>query len=131
MTPLMQVQKARGPENSGLAMVRRPPLLVLIPMQDCSHVILTWHYRAAIGRAGWELPTSSLDHGDSLDDGVSRSCLELFGLMPGCVQHLGGFNLLPDSSDEEIIFCRVTDLRWVGGERTPTVCRSQVGAAGP
>ena len=119
MTPLQHVQSARAHENSEFAIVRRPPLLVLIPMQDASHVILSWHYRAPIGRVGWELPTIRLRPDDSLDDGVARSCMEHFGLMPGCVQHLCALHLRPDFSDEETIFCRVTDLAWPGNGAAP------------
>ena len=119
MTPSIQVQTATAHENSQLTMARRPPVVVLIPMQDSSHVILTWHYRPAIGRVVWELPTSRLRHDDALDDGVSRSCMELLGLRPGCVQHLCGLHLLSDVSAEETIFCRVTDLTWLGNGSAP------------
>jgi hypothetical protein len=65
------------------------------------------------------LPTSRLSRGDALDEGVSRSCLELFGLVPGCIQHLCGLHRLPEYCDEEIIFCRVTDLRLAGNDSGP------------
>ena len=112
----MRVEGATSPTLSDgeVATVRRRPMLVLIPMRDCSHVVLTWHYRAAIGRASWELPASRLGHDESLNDAAVRSCLEHFGLMPGCVQHLCGLHPVPKCCDEEIIFCRVvTDVSWV------------------
>lgn len=123
MTPLQQVQSPRAHDNSAFEIKPHPPLLVLIPMLDSSHVILSWHYRAPIGRVGWELPTIRLRQGDSLDDGVGRSCKEHFGLMPGRVQHLCALHLRPECSGEETIFCRVTDLAGPGSEAAPRLER--------
>jgi hypothetical protein len=39
--------------------------------------------------------------------------------VPGCVQHLCGLHRLPEYCAEEVIFCRVTDLRLAGNDFQP------------
>lgn len=109
----VEVTRKRFPNGSEheIAVVRHPPSVVIIPMQDPQHVILIRQYRAAIERELWELPAGSLDPGEDADAAVARECEEEIALVPGRLERIRGLFPAPGFSDEELIFYRVTDLR--------------------
>src|SRR5437764_13780969 len=76
------VKFPNGTEHE-VAVVRHPPSVVLIPMQDAEHLILIRQYRASIGRDLWELPAGSLDPGETAEAAAERECEEEIGLVPG------------------------------------------------
>lgn len=94
-----------------VAIVRHPPSVVLVPLQDDGRVILIRQYRASVGRELWELPAGSVDAGESPDDAVARECEEEIGLVPHRVERIRGLYPAPGFCDEELIFYRVSDLR--------------------
>jgi ADP-ribose pyrophosphatase len=94
-----------------VAVVRHPPSVVLVPMQDDRHVILIRQYRAAVGRELWELPAGSLDPGETAEDAAVRECEEEIGLVPRRIERIRGLFPTPGFCDEELIFFRVSDLR--------------------
>jgi 8-oxo-dGTP pyrophosphatase MutT (NUDIX family) len=94
-----------------VAVVRHPPSVVLIPMQDADHVILIRQFRASIGRELWELPAGSLDPGETAEAAAERECEEEIGLVPGRIESLRGLYPTPGFCDEELIFFRVSELR--------------------
>jgi len=93
------------------AIVRHPPSVVLIPMQDRDHVILVRQYRHAVRRDLWELPAGSVDAGEAAETAARRECEEEIGLVPHRIERLGGLYPTPGYCDEEMIFFRVSDLR--------------------
>lgn len=94
-----------------LAIVRHPPSVVLLPMQDASHVILIRQYRHSLGRAIWELPAGSVDPGESPEAAAARECEEEIALRPGRVERVASLYPTPGYCDEEMIFFRALDLQ--------------------
>jgi ADP-ribose pyrophosphatase len=109
----VEVARMRFPngQEHEIAVVRHPPSVVLIPMQDDGRVILIRQYRASIARELWELPAGSLDPGESSEAAARRECEEEIGLVPHHVERLRGLFPTPGFCDEELIFFRVADLR--------------------
>jgi ADP-ribose pyrophosphatase len=94
-----------------LAIVRHPPSVVLLPMQDASHIVLVRQYRHSLGRDLWELPAGSVDAGESPEAAAARECEEEIGLRPGRVERVASLYPTPGYCDEEMIFFRALDLR--------------------
>ncbi len=94
-----------------VAIVRHPPSVVLIPMQDDGRVILIRQYRASVDRACGSCRPGSLDPGETPEDAAARECEEEIGLVPRHVERLRGLFPTPGFCDEELIFFRVSDLR--------------------
>jgi ADP-ribose pyrophosphatase len=94
-----------------VSVVRHPPSVVIIPMKDCDHVILIRQYRPSIDREIWELPAGSTDPGETAEAAAARECEEEIGLVPRRVERLRGLFPAPGFCDEELIFCRVSDLQ--------------------
>ena len=108
----VEVDKARFPNGRehDMAIVRHPPSVVLIPMQDDDHVILIRQYRHSIRREIWELPAGSLDGGESAEAAAARECEEEIGLVPRRVEKLRGLYPTPGYCDEEMIYFRVSEF---------------------
>jgi ADP-ribose diphosphatase len=109
----VEVDRVRFPDGREhqIEVVRHPPSVVLIPMQDEHHVILIRQFRASIGRELWELPAGSIDAGETAENAAVRECEEEIGLVPGAVEPLRGLFPTPGFCDEELIFLRLSELR--------------------
>jgi ADP-ribose diphosphatase len=109
----VDVDRVRFPDGREhhIEVVRHPPSVVLIPMQDDTHVILIRQYRASIRRDLWELPAGSLDAGETAEAAAARECEEEIGLVPGVIEPLRGLFPTPGFCDEELIFLRLSELR--------------------
>jgi ADP-ribose pyrophosphatase len=93
-----------------VAIVRHPPSVVLIPVEDDGRIVLVRQYRAPIDRETWELPAGSVDEGESAADAARRECEEEIGRVPTHVERLGAWYPTPGYCDEEMIFFRVARL---------------------
>jgi ADP-ribose pyrophosphatase len=115
----VEVDRVRFPNGSEheMEIVRHPPSVVLLPMQDSEHVILIRQYRASIRRELWELPAGNLEPGETPDAAAERECEEEIGLVPGRIERLRGLFPTPGFCDEELIFFRVSSLRPPDPER--------------
>ncbi len=109
----VEVETTRLPSGGDheMAIVRHPPSVVLIPMQDADHVILIRQYRHSLRREIWELPAGSVNPGESAESAAKRECEEEIELAPHGIESLGGLYPTPGYCDEEMIFFRVWDLR--------------------
>jgi ADP-ribose pyrophosphatase len=109
----VEVERRRFPngQEHEVAIVRHPPSVVLVPIQDDGRVILIRQYRASVGREMWEIPAGSVDTGETPDAAVARECEEEIGLVPGRIERVRGLYPTPGFCDEELIFYRVSDLR--------------------
>ena len=94
-----------------VAIVRHPPSVVVVPIDDDGRVVLIRQYRAAVDRELWEVPAGSLDSGESAEEAARRECEEEIGRVPQRVERLGAFFPTPGYCDEEMIFFRVSGLR--------------------
>jgi len=94
-----------------VAIVRHPPSVVLIPLEDDGRVVVIKQYRAPIDRETWEFPAGGLDPGESADAAARRECEEEIGRVPERVEQLASLFPTPGYCDEEMIFFRVSDLR--------------------
>src|SRR5437660_4570268 len=94
-----------------VAIVRHPPAVVVIPIQQDGRGILIRQFRAAVDRDLWEVPAGSLDPGESPEAAAMRECEEEIGLAPATVERLGSLYPTPGYCDEEMIFFRALDLR--------------------
>jgi ADP-ribose pyrophosphatase len=103
-------QFPNGKEHD-VAIVRHPPSVVLIPMQDEHHVVLIRQYRHSIKKEIWELPAGGLNPGESAEEAAARECEEEIGLAPGRIDRLQSLFPTPGYCDEEMIFFRVSELR--------------------
>jgi ADP-ribose pyrophosphatase len=113
----MLLPSGRGVER---AIVRHPPSVVLIPVQDDGRIVMIRQYRHALGRRIWELPAGNLERGESPDEAAVRECEEEIGLVPTRVERLGAFFPVPGYCDEEMIFFRASGLRAPAPDSTRT-----------
>jgi len=93
-----------------VAIVRHPPSVVVVPIDDDGRVVLIRQYRAAVDRELWEVPAGSLDSGESAEEAARRECEEEIGRVPQRVERLGAFFPTPGYCDEEMIFFKATSL---------------------
>jgi len=109
----VEVERKRFPngQEHEVAVVRHPPSVVLIPVQDDGRVMLIQQYRPSVDRVLWELPAGSVEPGEEADLAAARECEEEIGLAPRTVQRIRGLYPTPGFCDEELIFYRVSDLR--------------------
>jgi ADP-ribose pyrophosphatase len=109
----VEVERRRFPNGTEheVAIVRHPPSVVLIPMQEDGQVILIRQYRASIDREIWEIPAGSVDEGESPEQAAARECEEEIGFVPDHVERIRGLYPTPGFCDEELIFFRVSGLR--------------------
>src|SRR5438093_10057977 len=62
--------------------VRHPPSVVIIPVQDDGRIVMIRQYRHALGREIWEVPAGNLEPGESPQAAAARECEEEIGLVP-------------------------------------------------
>lgn len=93
-----------------VAIVRHPPSVVVVPIQDDGRVVLIRQYRASIARYIWEVPAGSVDPGEAPEAAARRECEEEIGLAPDRVERVRGLYPTPGFCDEELIFFRVSHL---------------------
>jgi ADP-ribose pyrophosphatase len=109
----VEVDRKRFPDGREheVAIVRHPPVVVLIPMEADGRVVLIKQYRAPIDRETWELPAGGIDPGETPDAAARRECEEEIGRVPERLERLTALFPTPGYCDEEMIFFRVFDLR--------------------
>jgi ADP-ribose pyrophosphatase len=109
----VEVGQRRFPDGRvhEIAIVRHPPSVVLIPVEDDGKVVLITQYRPALDRELWEFPAGSVAPGESQEAAARRECEEEIGRVPARVERLGGWYPTPGYCDEQLIFFRVSDLR--------------------
>jgi ADP-ribose pyrophosphatase len=109
----VEVGKKRFPngQEHEVAIVRHPPSVVLIPLEDDGRVVVIKQYRAPIDRETWEFPAGSLDPDETAEAAARRECEEEIGRVPQRVERLAALFPTPGYCDEEMIFFRVSDLR--------------------
>ena len=100
-----------GGREHDVAIVRHPPSVVLIPVEEDGRVVLVKQYRPALDRELWEFPAGSIDADESADAAARRECEEEIGRVPHRLERLGAWFPTPGYCDEEMIFYRVSDLR--------------------
>ncbi len=105
-----RMQFPNGREHT-VEIVRHPPSVVLIPIQQDGLVVLVRQYRPSLGREMWEVPAGSLDPGETPEAAALRECEEEIRLVPHRVERIRGLFPAPGFCDEELIFFRVSDLR--------------------
>jgi ADP-ribose pyrophosphatase len=108
----VEVDRKRFPngQEHEVAIVRHPPSVVLIPVQDDGRIVLIRQYRPSIDRQLWEVPAGSLDPGEQAEAAAARECEEEIGLAPQKVERLHALLSTPGFCDEEMIFFRVSGL---------------------
>src|SRR5262245_44666381 len=72
-----------------LAIVRHPPSVIIVPIQDDGRVVLIRQYRHALKQTIWELPAGNVNDGESPESAVARECEEEIGQVPTHVEPLG------------------------------------------
>jgi len=109
----VEVGKKRFPNGREheVAIVRHPPSVVLIPLEDDGRVVVIKQYRAPIDRETWEFPAGSLDPDESAEAAARRECEEEIGRVPQRVERLATLFPTPGYCDEQMIFFRLSDLR--------------------
>ncbi len=109
----VETDRVRFPNGSmhDVAIVRHPPSVVLIPVQDDGRILLVKQFRASVGRELWELPAGGLDEGETAEAAAERECEEETGFIPGTLERLRGLYPAPGFCDEALIFFRATNLR--------------------
>ena len=109
----VDVDRVRFPNGRTheVAIVRHPPSVVLIPLEDDGRVVLVRQFRASVGRELWELPAGSLHAGETAEEAAERECEEEIGRVPSRIERLAGLFPAPGFCDEELVFFRVSVLR--------------------
>jgi ADP-ribose pyrophosphatase len=109
----VEVGRKRFPngQEHDVAIVRHPPSVVMIPIEDDGRVILIRQFRASVDRQLWEVPAGTLEPDEVPEQAAVRECEEEIGLVPQKVERLAALFPTPGFCDEELIFFRVTDLR--------------------
>jgi len=90
--------------------VRHPQSVVLLPIPEPGHIILSRQYRYPVNRWLWELPAGSVDEGEALEAAARRECHEEIGQVPDTIVRLGSFFPTPGYCDEEMFFFRLSGL---------------------
>lgn len=101
----------RDGREADIAIVRHPPSVVLIPVNDEGRVVMIRQYRPSLKRDIWELPAGSVEDGESPEEAAARECEEEIGQVPTRIERLGAFYPTPGYCDEQMIFFRVSGLR--------------------
>src|SRR5260221_841500 len=65
-----------------VAVVRHPPSVVMIPIQDDGRIVLIKQFRPTLKRDIWELPAGNLNTGEAPDAAAARECEEEIGQVP-------------------------------------------------
>ena len=91
--------------------VRHPPSIVLLAVEDDGRVVLVRQYRPSVGKEMWELPAGSLHEGETAESAAERECEEEIGRVPARLERLAGLFPAPGFCDEELIFFRASGLR--------------------
>ncbi|PYR01643.1 MAG: hypothetical protein DMG00_30865 [Acidobacteria bacterium] len=101
----VEVGKKRFPNGREheVAIVRHPPSVVLIPLEDDGRVVVIKQYRAPIDRETWEFPAGSLDPDESAEAAARRECEEEIGRVPQRVERLATLFPTPGYCDEQMI----------------------------
>jgi len=109
----VEVETRRFPDGREreVTIVRHPPSVVLVPVEDDGRVILIRQYRAPLDRDMWEFPAGSLDPDESAEAAAARECEEEIRLVPDRVERLGAWYPVPGYCDEQMIFFKVSALR--------------------
>ena len=109
----VEVERKRFPNGREhtIEVVRHPPSVVLIPVQDDGRLVLVRQYRAAVDRELWEFPAGSVDPGESPEAAAARECEEEIAKTPGRVERVGALYPTPGYCNEEMFFFRVAALR--------------------
>jgi ADP-ribose pyrophosphatase len=109
----VEVERRRFPNGREheITVVRHPPAVVLIPIDDVGRVVLVRQYRASVDRELWELPAGSLERGESAEAAAVRECEEEIGVVPERIERLRGLFPSPGFCDEELIYFRLSGLR--------------------
>ena len=109
----VEVERMRFPngQEHTVEVVRHPPSVVLLPIQQDGHVVLVRQYRPSLSRETWEVPAGSLEPGETAEAAAVRECEEEICLVPRRVERIRGLFPAPGFCDEELIFFRVSDLR--------------------
>jgi ADP-ribose pyrophosphatase len=107
------VERRRFPngQDHEITVVRHPPSVVLIPVDEAGRVILVRQYRPSVDRELWELPAGSLEPGETAEAAAARECEEEIGWVPERVERLRGLFPAPGFCDEELIYFRLSGLR--------------------
>src|SRR5690348_17318828 len=108
----VEVARRRYPNGRvhEVSIVRHPPAVVIVPIEDDGRVVLIRQYRAPLDRELWEVPAGSVDRDESADAAAKRECEEETGRAPARVERLGAWFPAPGYCDEEMIFFRATGL---------------------
>lgn len=108
----VEVAAVRFPDGRDrtVEVVRHPPSIVLLPMQEDGRVVLIRQFRASIAREIWELPAGSVNADESAEAAAARECEEEIALVPTRIERLRGFYPAPGFCDEELIFFRASGL---------------------
>jgi len=96
--------------DATLDIVRHRGSVVLLPMQDDTHVVLIRQYRYALDRWIWELPAGSLDEGENPAEAAARECEEEIGLVPGRIEFVGAWYPTPGFCTEVMNYYRLGGL---------------------
>ncbi|MGE0450676.1 MAG: NUDIX hydrolase [Vicinamibacterales bacterium] len=109
----VEVDRHRFPDGREheVAIVRHPPSVVVIPMQDDGRVVLIRQYRASVAQVMWEVPAGSVDAGETPEQAARRECEEEIGLVPARIERVRGLYPTPGFCDEELIFFRASGLQ--------------------
>jgi ADP-ribose pyrophosphatase len=102
-----------------LDIVRHRGSVVLLPMQDETHVVLIRQYRYALDRWIWELPAGSLDEGEDPAAAAARECEEEIGLVPEQVEFAGAWYPTPGFCTEVMNYYRLGGLHAPGPNDPP------------
>ena len=94
-----------------VAIVRHPPSVVIIPIQDDGRVVMIKQFRPALKRQLWELPAGNMDEGEVPEGAAARECEEEIGQAPNKVERLASLYPTPGYCDEEMIFFKATGLK--------------------
>ena len=88
----VEVERRRFPngQEHEITVVRHPPSVVLIPLDDAGRVVLVRQYRASVDRELWELPAGTLEPGETAEAAAARECEEEIGLVPSRVERIRG-----------------------------------------
>jgi ADP-ribose pyrophosphatase len=99
--------------------VEHPPVVVLVPVDTNSDILMVRQYRKAIERELIELPAGGIEDGESVEEAANRELVEETGYTAKSIERMGTIYPTPGISDETMHLLLMSDLTGDGHPTEP------------
>lgn len=109
----LRVDRVRKPSGviTTRDVVEHSDCVVIVPVDENSHVLLVRQFRYPVDSALLEVPAGGIEPGEDVLDCVRRELQEEIGYLPGTIEKLGGFYSIPGYGTEYLYVYLARNLR--------------------